>query len=383
MNTLVTGILRIAKRARSVVQLEWNTAATFAELFEKRQPAILWTHEPALLQPNSSLLFPELSSEEIRRDHFRTQPEPVGMGLACLHGALVSGSSLVGNRSSLFRLAPVTPLYVDEALARDGLRNDPPVGNRRLVRRRKRKLEGLSVLLTHWNSGVYGHWLVENMPKLLLLRQMMPQLPAFRIVFPHWTPEWVTRWISFVVPEATLEIYNDRNEYLQCEVLALPVFMHPEHYFHPDLVKLLNDISPPPRTTGRKLYVSRLAPSRFRQLSNQVEIEAIAIDEGLTIVRPEALSIAEQMELFASAELVVGEFGSAMHNAIFSRQQTKILCLNWINCVQSRIAQLRRHEVGYLLPSDGAAVKYVEGAASATYHIDPTSFRTCLSALTA
>jgi O-antigen biosynthesis protein WbqL len=127
--------------------------------------------------------------------------------------------------------------------------------------------------------------------------------------------------------------------------------------------------------------VSRLAPSLYRQLSNQAEIECIAVSEGLELVKPETLPISEQIALFASADLLVGEFGSAMHNALFSRRGTRVFCLNWINGLQSRIAQLKQQRVGYLLPSDGVPVKYVEGASLKSYHIDPDQFRKCVRAL--
>lgn len=59
------------------------------------------------------------------------------------------------------------------------------------------------------------------------------------------------------------------------------------------------------------------------------------------------------MAAFAGAKLIVGEFGSALHNAIFSPKGTTVLGMNHINSCQTRIAQLRRHRIGYILPADG------------------------------
>jgi hypothetical protein len=385
MHVLISGALRFARRARKVDTVAWHSVASYAHLLSERRPSILWLHEPAALSPNSSLLFSELVNAEIREDHFRVQPQPAGIGVACLRDTLVSGYSLVGRASTVYRLPPVTPLYVDEYLSRGSMSDDLPVGNRRLIHRRKRLVPGASVLLTHWNSGVYGHWLLEGMPKLLLLRQIAASLPPFRILLPRKLPEFVTGWIRFLLPDSDIEIYDERTEYLHCDTLLLPtLLMHPEHYFHPTLAPLVDELcrsASADAAGGRKLYVSRVASSNFRRLSNQAEIEEIAVKEGLTLVRPETFSIADQIEMFASADLVVGEFGSAMHNALFSPSQTKIFCLNWINAMQSRIAQLKHHEIGYLLPSDGTAVRYVEGSPSVTYHIDAQLFRKCLRTL--
>jgi len=58
-----------------------------------------------------------------------------------------------------------------------------------------------------------------------------------------------------------------------------------------------------------------------------------------------------------------------------------VLCLNWINALQSRIAQFKEHRIGYLLPGSGEPVKHVLGAGKARYEIDPIVFRRCLAQL--
>jgi hypothetical protein len=386
VRTLVSDLLRVAKRARRVDTLHWATVDSYADLLCAARPSILWLADAVALKPNSHLLFPELANDEVHAEHFREQPQPAGVGLACFKDAVVSGSSLVGSATKLYRLGPAAPLYVDQILSQDPLSNDLPVGNRRLLRRTKRDVSGLSVLLTHWNSAVYGHWLLESMPKLLLLHHAAAQLPTFSIVLPRGLPGWVTSWIELVLPGAKLEIYDERKEYLQCETLLIPtVAMHPEHFFHPMLSSLLEEVFPSASTLDadrRKLYVTRTAPSRYRKLANQSQIEEIATQEGLALFAPETLPIADQIRAFASADLIVGEFGSAMHGTLFSPSHAKVLCLNWINGMQSRIAQLKRQKVGYVLPSDGTAVKYVPGSAPVDYHIDAQTFRNCLRQLT-
>jgi capsular polysaccharide biosynthesis protein len=374
------------RRARHDRLVSWYDVSSCSDLLNERRPSILWLREPAALPPAPPMLFDELANDEVRREHVRVETMPGGVGIACLHDVLVSGYSLVGTSSAIYRLGPVAPLYVDEHLSRDLLSNDLPVGPRRLTRRTKRAVPGVTVLLTHWNSAVYGHWLLENMPKLLLLRRIASELPAFRIALPQYLPEWLTRWIKLVLPDAVTEVYHHRKEYLHCETLLMPtLLLHPAHYAcHPELAVLLSefcDAVARTRSDGARLYVSRLTPSHYRTLTNQAEIEAIAVSEGLALVKPETLSIADQIAMFRSAQLIVGEFGSAMHNALFSAPGTRVVCLNWINALQSRIAQLKRQEVGYLLPAEGAPIKYVRGASAVSYHIDPDQFRTCLRAL--
>ena len=368
------------RRKRKVVPIEWQNAACFDELLANRWPSILWLHAPEAPAQISDLLFPEFATREIVENHVLSLTGGAGLGLACLRDVFVSGPSLVGRSWLLYRLAPLTPLYVDDYLS-----TNLPVGDRKITRKKRLFVPGVAVVVTHWNSGVYGHWLLEGMPKLLLLRQIAEHLPSLRVVLPQSLGRWVATWISHVLPDLKIETYDDRTTYLHCERLVMPTLLtDPRHHvFHPELARLLANFQSQmsPGSQRERLYVSRVVPSLFRQLSNQAQIEEIAVSEGLDLVKPETLSISEQIDLFSRAELVVGEFGSAMHNTLFSPPGTNVLCLNWINGLQSRIAQLKQQRVGYLLPSDGIPVKFVEGASLKTYHIDPQQFRTCLRKL--
>lgn len=370
------------RRNRTIATPAWRTVTSYAELLHASLPSILWLHEPASLPPSTELLFPELANEEIREHHSGRQPQSSGIGIACLRNALVSGQSLVGTRSVLYLMAPITPLFVDEYLQEGG-----PVGDRRLSKKAKRFVPGTSILLTNWNSSTYGHWLLEGMPKLLLLRRIAHQLPPLRIVVPHSLPTWIAKWVELVLPNAAIERYDDVTEYLQCEALLMPtLLLSPEHFPHPELATLLEDVrqfSPVETRPCTRVFVSRVARNPFREMVNQAEIEQIALEEGLTLIRPETLSIPEQIAHFAQAKLIVGEFGSAMHNTLFSPPGARVFCLNWINPLQCYISQLKRQHVGYLLPSSGVPVTYVLGKARVGYHIDPRVFRSCLRTLDA
>ena len=76
--------------------------------------------------------------------------------------------------------------------------------------------------------------------------------------------------------------------------------------------------------------------------------------------------------------MVVGEYGAGLHNAMFAPMGSVVISLNWINDVQSRIAQLRRQHLAFLLPSTGRPVLWSEKAAPQGYRIDPLRFEQCL-----
>ncbi len=360
-------------RPREVIEPRWQEVTSFADLVRATEPAIIWLGEAVDPPPPIDLLFPELANAEVRTHHFYRPTGRPRIGLACLPQAIVSGRSLVGSPTHLYLLGPMTAAYVD-----DWLINDLPVGNRELVGKTARSVPGVSVLLTHWNMKTYGHWLLEGLPKLLLLRRLIEDLPPFHILLPRSAPGFVRDWIDLVLPAAQVALYDDDTEYLLVETLIVPtvLFVSRGHHFHPEFVSLLDELVPPGRGGGdARLYVARFQPDNFRQMSNREEIDAIAVSEGLELVRPETMPIAEQIALFARATIIVGDFGSGMHNTLFSPPGALVLCLNMVTGLQTRIAELKRQRVGYLLPSSGEAVMYRFGAPRQSFHIDPEQFR--------
>ncbi len=103
-----------------------------------------------------------------------------------------------------------------------------------------------------------------------------------------------------------------------------------------------------------KLFLSRRAITKGRhKVENREEIGAAISALGYAIIRPEELSFEDQIRAIDNARIIVGEYGSALHNAIFARPGTTVVCLNWINSYQSQIASLFGHKVGYIPPDDG------------------------------
>jgi hypothetical protein len=81
--------------------------------------------------------------------------------------------------------------------------------------------------------------------------------------------------------------------------------------------------------TDQPLYLSRRGLGQFanRALVGEERLEALLEEEGFLIVRPEALTVVEQIGIFNSHRWVVSLMGSACHTRVFSRQQNDFLML--------------------------------------------------------
>jgi capsular polysaccharide biosynthesis protein len=291
--------------------------------------------------------------------------------------------------------ADILPSYLEAFIA-----NDIKVEDWGNLDGRERLSIPIGFSLIHYNL-VYGHWLLEMFPKLFAIKMIMEQGVLAPIILPTTTPPYVRNFISLVLPAATIQYFDPFAQHMMVDRLICPSMFNVHYHYNPvindhidqlcrecladpqmqptGLGSMLNKLFNRSRSTAegnpKHIFVSRvgLAPS-YRTLGNQAEIEQIARSQGLRIVKPELLDIAEQIALFSNADLIVGEFGSGMHNALFAPKSCKVFCLNWISDVQSHIANLRGQEIGYLLADDAKPRTFQFQEVTDEYRIDPLAF---------
>ena len=68
---------------------------------------------------------------------------------------------------------------------------------------------------------------------------------------------------------------------------------------------------------SRRIYLSRRSATA-RRLLNEEAVEALLSERGFEIIRPETLSVEEQIELMHESSLIVGPHGAAMTNLVFA-----------------------------------------------------------------
>lgn len=234
-------------------------------------------------------------------------------------------------------------------------------------------------VISHFNY-VWGHWLTEMYPKLFLIRALNAAGITAPLVLPSTAPGYVARIVRSMLPDQEIVTYDHRDEAVEIGAALLPHMLHKDYQFH-DVLRwgLEREVLAWPRAGAvDKIFVSRggvRTPQSFREMENEAEIEAVAQDLGLTLLRPETLPWAEQARIFSRARVVAGEFGSGLHNALLSPEGCQVVSLNWLVEVQSRIGNFRRHDIGYILPADGRARLHSIEAQAQPFSIDPAAFR--------
>jgi O-antigen biosynthesis protein WbqL len=96
---------------------------------------------------------------------------------------------------------------------------------------------------------------------------------------------------------------------------------------------------------------------------------------GFVEIFPETLAWDEQLALFAQAKFIIGDFGSALHNTVFTPAQTKVLVIlaQPYNFIQSGIATLNQHQLAYISPDLQKAVEM-----GSHYTLDKNHLKTTL-----
>jgi hypothetical protein len=203
-------------------------------------------------------------------------------------------------------------------------------------------------------SKNYGHWLVDDFPRLEGLRKIA-QRDDRRVVIV------MTSWgdaIDRVRAESVRHALDDHAELLwltprrtyRFEELhyVTPISFHPALKC-PTALNLAADVvtNRLARTgaSARQIFVKRGA-ANTRCLVNDAAIEAVLSRLGFVSIEVESMDFANQASAFYNADMVVGVMGAAMTNTMFCRPETRIVHLapqDWLEPFYWDLATVRKH----------------------------------------
>ncbi len=215
---------------------------------------------------------------------------------------------------------------------------------------------------THPNF-VYGHFLLEMLPKLWLLDWLRRYGCRFAVALPTTMPAWMQPFVALFVDDADIVRYDPRRERVRAPAFLAPAMLNVGYYLHPAMNVMAEDVAAralaapgaPAPPAGRRLFLSRRSyeGGAHSVLEDAAAIEDALRQDGFEAIRPEELSLRDQIATYRSAAVMVGEYGSALHNALFAPHGSAVVAINPFNTVQSRIAALRGQPYGIVEPVGG------------------------------
>jgi capsular polysaccharide biosynthesis protein len=214
------------------------------------------------------------------------------------------------------------------------------------------------VVFTGHGIDVYGHLLIEMLPKLHMVKKVIGGLlPRHKILMDRNAPQWFVNIVSgyYEIHDEDFVYFDSRREKVLLAQAILPALCCRDGHFHIFNNTVFDDIV---ADCGGGLDIPRIFVTRalFRSPSsaqrrciNEFEVAEVAVREfNFTPIAPETMPWREQIKLFASARVIFGEFGSGMHNTLFSAPGARVAVLDFNNLTQSGISALRSQQIGYL-----------------------------------
>jgi capsular polysaccharide biosynthesis protein len=279
--------------------------------------------------PSPRFVFGECTQELMARYYRENYTAPVGLYTASNVGVFGEALLIHGN----------TMLACDEL--------EMTVGDLAAYRARYQAARGLlrprmeagqCVLLLGRGFGIYGHWLVDFLPKLFLLHQAGHDLMRLRYLVPRNAPKFGIDLLELLGITAEKRIaYHPDFELLCADQLLVPTMARSSSRtssLFRQAVEFVTALiwrrNARPLVAGdtQRIFISRGRAGRpARNLLNRQQIERTAGAAGFRIVHPEQMSLLDQFAMFDNARQIVGEYGSALHAAIFARPGATVCAL--------------------------------------------------------
>ena len=213
----------------------------------------------------------------------------------------------------------------------------------------------------------YYHWLFDAMPKFFLLKKagLFEKMDYFLV------PNDALRFqkdllTHFGIPSEKI-ISGEVERHVEADSLYVASYVRLEEHQPKWTCDFLYEslVKPGIRIPEKRIYISRADATVNRRILNESELIEVLKGYGFDICLLANMSVAEQVDVFNQAEIVVGAHGAGLSNLVFCQPGTKVLEFfpeKYVRHAYYDICNQRGLNYHYLLcPSEGNANNAVEG----------------------
>jgi capsular polysaccharide biosynthesis protein len=369
---LFVGRVRQASRARFSMRMA-SVLARRRSRHPNRFPRVVPGFVPGVERLRSSILVepaskPSPSPSFDRNDelaHHYAAHFTAGTVEVPAAGILVCRDLRISFPTGVHLLGGVT---VDEAMLSPSVVDNPKYAYaliRLALARRTTRIDRAVVLSMPWYHNFY-HWIVEMLPRVLLLRDP-GQYMHHPLLVPSDGP-------SFIRQSLELTGLIRRAEFVPSGAYSIGEAVIPSRLSRgtnvsPHSIDWLNaafaDVAP---GDARRLYVSR-RDARIRFVRNETETARWAEEHGFTVFCPSDHTLEQQISAFKGAEEIVGPHGAGLSLLAVAKPGAKVLEIfqeGHFLSSYADIAAIRRQEYGFIVARrDGLGMRVDLGALSA------------------
>jgi capsular polysaccharide biosynthesis protein len=189
-------------------------------------------------------------------------------------------------------------------------------------RRHKIYLKGDCYYMDMIWSGNYGHWLSDEIPRLMAALPFLPSSTRFIVSDPCQEYKIQTLAAIGISRDRLIPVKNYIEAHCERLWFATPLGHSEWASTSPSVFKKLRDnlleaYGQCEGPTPERIFVSR-NKTKQRRLINEHELIKTIQEFEFTIVHPQELSMPQQIQLFSKAKVVLGAYGAGLTNILFS-----------------------------------------------------------------
>jgi len=220
------------------------------------------------------------------------------------------------------------------------------------------RLDGVSACLygnVEHASGNYGHWLIDGVAQVFLLRQCFDDNAIDHYLVPTLLHDFQFDTLKLFGIDRTRIVEVAALECVECaRLLCTTAPRGDSSNICPRwLIEEFRNVVYPVGSAhkGRRIYISR-RDAGGRHFDNEAELETLLERYGFSIVTLSEHEFREKIILFSDAEFVIGMTGAGMANLIFCSPGTSIMELHpagFVNYLYASICQHLGLDYRYLI----------------------------------
>lgn len=220
------------------------------------------------------------------------------------------------------------------------------------------------------NNGNYGHWLIDGLARLLLIKQVMGLEGIDNIATPAFVYDFQKESIKAfgfsdgqIVEISALECVQFEELICTTPPRGNSSTLCPGWLIdgYRELFLQKDSASTTPKSTAKKrLYISR-KDANSRKLVNEDAVIALLTQYGFESVQLSQFAFEEKIALFKNAECVIGLSGAGLSNIMFCNRGTKFIELCPPRSIHYLFASIGSHldfEYDYIVLQNASVLSY-------------------------
>lgn len=182
------------------------------------------------------------------------------------------------------------------------------------------------VLATRGGNTNYFHFVTDVIPRWGTFQETMPGCRPDAIYVPH-QARYQRELLDLLGLTDIPLIQSDKDTAVRATRLAVPWISNVGEVGPPSTVAWLRSALPAKEVADRpsRIYVTRGTQKNTRRFVREAELVAALEKRDFSVVDPGSLSVQDQIDHFAAANVIVGPHGAAMTNLIFAPEGARVL----------------------------------------------------------